>query len=228
MFRFLSIASVALASLLSCPVLRAAPESLPADYKNYEMLDDGFSPDKNYGVMCIKREVLDESEDTKQKVFLVAVAPFHVLTEIPVRNSDLLRGHSTHVIQWTPDGSTVLLIEETKWGPDKVFLVPIHHGQAGKIVDLTAEVEQRVRPDYRRSGMARFNDFYDFIFEDRAGIGDGFALRKDGQVDIDCLCTTDPKHMENASWSVRFHGVWSVAEARMTKTSCKRMKTKTP
>lgn len=228
MIRPLFTASLLLAFLLACPVLHAAPGALPAEYKGHELLDDSFSPDKRYAMMCIKREVLDESEDTKQRLFLVAVAPFRVVAEIPVHNSDLLRGHSTHAVKWMPDSSAVLMIEGIKWGPDKVYLVPIQNGQAGKIVDLTAEVEQRVRPDYKKSGAARYNDAYDFLFADSEEVGDGFALRKDGQAVIDCICTTDPKHMENISWAVRFRGVWNVANARMTKASFKRMKTKTP
>ena len=212
--------------LLTGAVLHASPVALPADYKDYGLLEDSFSPDHQFAMMCIRREVLDQSEDSTQRLFLVAADVFRVVTEIPVHNSDLLRGHSSYAVKWTPDSSAVLVAEGIKWGPDKVYLVPIRRGQPGKIVDLTAEVEQRVRPDYQKFKTERDGRSYDFLFDEDGAAGDGFAWDKDKRVIIDCVCTTNPKQLNEPSWTVRFCGSWDVAKDRMVKASFKHLQRK--
>ena len=185
-----------------------SPEAFPAAYKDDEILADSVSPDGKYGLIFPKRDLVPDMQDPK--LFLVALKPFRVLTEVPRHNSYLYGGHNSYTVAWSKDSSVVLMIENIKWGPDKAFLVPIHDGKPGKITDLTDEVKNLVRPSYKKSRAEPFNESIDFIFEG----DDHWEFNPTGEITVDCTCTTDPKRLDGHSWTMRFQGRWDPAKAR--------------
>ena len=76
-------------------------------------------------------------------------------------------------------------------------------------------MEKQVRPDSERVHAERYNNFFDFIFDDETP--DTWQIR-DGTVIIECTCTTDPKGLEEHSWTAGFKGIWDVAKTVLSST----------
>ncbi len=198
------------------------PADLPAEYKGDKILPSSVSPDGQYGLLFPRADAVADMKHPR--LFLVALKPFRVLVEVPLRDSDLLDSRSYYAVNWAKDSSAVAVIEGSKWGPDRVFVVPIQTGQAGKPVDLTAAVEKIVRPDFLKSKAERYNDYYEFVFdsEDNVTAGEpgsastekGWDMSTPGRVGIFCTCTTDPKGVVKKSWTVRFLGTWDIAQGK--------------
>ncbi len=138
------------------------PEPFPADYKDYQILPFSFSPNQKMALIYVKRSLL-YSLPGCSPLFLAALKPFRVLTEIPLDHSNLAaNAHGYYAVNWAHDSSALVVIEGRKWGPDKVFLVPIRDGKAGLVADLTAEVKKFGTPQklnsfkkVREEGSAR-------------------------------------------------------------------------
>ena len=81
------------------------------------------------------------------RLFLVALKPFRVLTEVPSGADYLTTNHGYFFANWAKDSSAVTVIDGSKWGPDKVILVPMRQRQsaAEKLVNLTDEVRKVVK-----------------------------------------------------------------------------------
>ena len=124
------------------------PEPFPAAYQDDEILSTGVSPDGRYGLIYPKEELSVDVEHPR--LLLVELKPFRVVIEIS-HDTYLEHGHNSYSVTWNKDSSAVLVTANIKWGPEKVFLVPIHDGQAGKIVDLAPLVKALVRPSYKKS-----------------------------------------------------------------------------
>ncbi len=194
----------------------------PRRYEAYQILPFSFSPDGTYAFIYPKRAVVYELDSPE--LLLIAVKPFRLMKELPLYSSLAGNAKSYYAVNWSVDSSAVVFVQGTKWGPEKVFLVPIQAGQAGRPTDLTQEVRKQVTPDFRQSKAARYNDTYDFIFEseDRQVLnewGDTFSEKGwdvvgNGRVMIDCTCTTDPKEIEPHSWTIRFKGIWDIGSRR--------------
>ena len=204
-------------------------DHIPESYKDYLVFRK--SPNKRYGLISLKQSLLNV--DRENHVFLVALEPFRMLTAIPLVGSDLERGHSWHDEFWAKDSSAVLLIEGAKWGPASVFVVPIHGRKAGRPVELTSKIRKMVLSDFKRSKAARYNDYFDFVFDggyfadppwQPVEIDDNWSFNDQGQVVVACVCTTDPKRLAQHSWSVRFDGVWDVAQGKFIQASFVRLK----
>jgi hypothetical protein len=71
-----------------------------------------------------------------------------------------------------------------------------------------------VLPDFKKSKAARYNEYYDFVFEDEDENTAGWKLHENGHVLIDCTCTTDPKELDAHRWAVRFKGTWDIESGR--------------
>lgn len=208
----------------------ASEQPLAAPYRDDRILPGSIAPDGRYGLLYPKEEILDEI-DREDHLLLVALKPFHVLTEISPDIS-LLRAHSSYLVSWAKDSSAVLVNVQAKWGPAKVLVLSIHNGRAGRVVDLAPVVEKLVRPAYKKAKAQRhgktsvepFNNEVDFIFErDYEHLGtpvsaqETWSAEEPGKVIITCFCTNNPKIPDAHTWAVRFDGVWSVVRGKFVR-----------
>jgi hypothetical protein len=195
------------------------PSPFPAKFKDYQILPGTIAPDKRHALIYPKRSLLYQLAD--YGLYLAQLKPFRVVTQIPLEHSNLAgNAHGSYDVDWAKDSSAVVVVEGIKWGPDKVFLVPIRSGNAGKLVDLTAEVRKQLQPDFNAAHADRYNNVFDFIFDDETP---GTWQIKDGTVIIQCMCTTDPKGLEEHAWTATFKGIWDIAKARFLQHEVSRM-----
>lgn len=191
----------------------------PAAYKDYQILPGTVSPDQRYAFIYPKRSRLDEVR--KCGLFLAALKPFAVLSQMPLGGSPLEgNGHGYYAANWAKDSSAAVFIAGRKWGPDKVWVLQLRDGKVARRSDLTAAVRKQVLPDFKKSRAERYNEYCDFIFasEDRWTRVDsgtlaerGWNLDERGHVMIDCTCTTDPNDLVPHHWTVRFKGTWDIS-----------------
>jgi hypothetical protein len=196
-------------------VIPTPPCSFPERFKNYQILPASISPNKQYALIYPKRSVLYDLKE--YSLYLVSLNPFRILTIIPLRWSNLAENaHGWYGVNWSKDSSAVIMIEGSKWGPDKVYLTTVRGGYAGSITDLTEEVISEVKDDFIQSKAVRFNNFHEFIFD---GDSTGWDFINNNQVKIRYECTNDPKDLKEKNlWRVRFEGVWDISKAEfMTK-----------
>jgi hypothetical protein len=207
------------------------PIPFPAAYKDYQILPGTISPDQRYAFIYPKRSRLYELP--KYGLFLAALEPFAVLSQIPIGHSNLAaNAHGYYAATWTKNSSTAIFIAGSKWGPERVWVLPLRGGKVAKRIDLTAAVRQEVLPDFKKSHAERFNEYYDFIFdsEDRQTVVEsetlaerGWDLDDHGHVIIDCTCTTDPKELDPRRWVVQFKGTWGVVRAKFIRKAFTRI-----
>lgn len=96
-------------------------------------------------------------------------------------------------------------------GPEKVWVLQLRDGNIAKETDLTAAVRQQVLPDFKKSHAARYNEYYDFVFDEEREDTAGWKLDDQGHVIIDTMCTTDPKELDAHRWAVCFKGNRDIA-----------------
>jgi len=111
----------------------------------------------------------------------------------------------------------------SRWGPEKVWAVQLRDGNVAKKTDLTAAVRQQVLPDFKKSQAARYNDHYDFVFDEETEDTSGWKLDDQAHVIIDTTCTTDPKELDTRRWAVRFKGTWDIAAGKFLEKSLARI-----
>jgi membrane-associated protease RseP (regulator of RpoE activity) len=211
------------------------PVPFPAAYKDYQILPNTISPDNRYAFIFPKRSRLYDLKE--YGLFLASLQPFHIVSKIPLGNSNLAgNARCYYASHWTKDSSAAVFIAGFKWGPEKVWVLRMRDGKTTKLSDLTAAVRQQVLPDFKKSHAEPYNDYYDFIFdsEDRQTVVDGETLAErgwdlddTGHVIIDCACTTNPKpFFDPHRWAVRFKGVWDIQSGKFTAKEFTRMKPK--
>jgi hypothetical protein len=192
------------------------PEPFPAAYKDYQILPGTVSPNGKLTLIYPKRSVLRDLDDSG--LYLAQLKPFAIIIELPCVN--ITWNHGDYSSEWAKDGTALIFEELSKWGPDRVSLVPVQDGKAGKIVDLAAEVRNKMKPFFTKSHAARFNDDRDYIFDadhpDRWHPGNG-------KVEIDCTCTTDPKSLEPKGWTATFEGTWDIVRGRFLDCKVRRL-----
>lgn len=193
------------------------PTPFPAAYKDYQILPDSFSPDKRYALIYPKRSLLFGLP--KYGLFLAELNPFKVVTEIPLKYSTLTAsGRGYYDLHWANNSSAVVVVEGIKWGAGSVFLVPIHKGVAGKIVDLTDEVRKQVMADFNKVKPPRYNEYFAFIF---VSDHDWWGINDKGQVEIQVTCTTQPKPGPKP-WQGTFKGLWDIDHGKWIRRSFER------
>ncbi len=209
------------------------PAPFPARHHDYQILPRSISPDHQFAFIYPKRSRLYQLP--RIRLYLIALQPFRVLSEIPIHGRSLVaNAHGYCACDWTADSSAAVFVVGTKWGPDQVWLARLHDRELTKLADLTRAVRRHVTPDYEKSHARRFNEFHDFIFQSddqwtvTAG-GEvtsqrGWDLDGAGHVVIDTVCTTDPKEIEPRRWAVRFEGNWEIASGRFTETTLTRIR----
>jgi hypothetical protein len=207
------------------------PSPFPVAYKDYQILPNTMSPDRRFAFIYPKRSRLYELSE--YGLYLAALNPFRILSKIPTGHSNLAaNAHGYYAANWAKDSSATVFIAGRKWGPNKVWVLQLSDGRVAKRSDLTEAVRQELLPDFKKSRAARYNEYYDFIFdsEDRQTVVNsetlaerGWDLDNRGQVTIDCTCTTDPKELRSNRWAVRFKGTWDIASAKFLHKEFTRM-----
>jgi hypothetical protein len=198
------------------------PVPFPAEFKDYQILPDTISPDEKLAFIYPKRSRLYEIE--KYNLFLAALNPFRTLSKIPLGHSNLAQNaRCYYAASWSKNSATTVFVAGSRWGPEKVWVVQLRDGNVAKQTDLTAAVRQQVLPDFKKSHAARYNDYYNFVFEDETEGTAGWKLDDEGHVMIDTTCTTDPKELDAHRWAVRFKGTWDIATAKFVEKSFTRI-----
>jgi hypothetical protein len=198
------------------------PVPFPAELKDYQILPGTISPDQKFAFIYPKRSRLYELE--RYSLLLAVLNPFRTLSKIPLGNSNLAQNARCYfAASWSKDSSTTVFVAGSRWGPEKVWVLQLRDGNLAKKTDLTAAVRQQVLPDFRKSHAARYNDYYDFVFDEETERTAGWKLDGQGHVLVDTTCTTDPKELDPHGWTVRFKGTWDVADAKFLEKSFSRI-----
>jgi sugar lactone lactonase YvrE len=192
---------------------------LPARYANdYLVASSTTSPDKRFAVIYPKfsEEVADTANTSKIKNYLVALQPFVILraleTKWPYFQNE---SHGGLRANWSDDSSVALITLDGKWGPHDIFLVEFRDGKLKQMINILAKAHDLLLPDYRKAKAARYNEYFDFIFESE----DNPICKLDGpeHVRINALATTDPKGGgDERVWEGRLKATWDVAQAKFT------------
>ncbi len=192
-------------------VIPSPPCPFPEQFKNYQILPSSISPDKQYALLYPKR--LEIYQLKEYSLYLISLKPFKILTIVPIYDTNLVENvHGWYEVKWSADSSAVMVIEGSKWGPAKLFLITIRNGYAGSITDLTDEVMKRGLADFWESKCEPFNDWFDILF---SGTHEQSFLNKN-QIKINYKCTNDPKNLKKDTWNVRFEGVWDISKGEFT------------
>jgi hypothetical protein len=102
------------------------------------------------------------------------------------------------------------MIEDIKWGVDKAYVIQIVDGIAHDPLDLTKEIRAELQPYFAKAHAERYNEYFDYIFD--SDYGDDWEINHLGQVLVDCTATTDPKDLDQKSWTYKFTGVWDMGK----------------
>jgi hypothetical protein len=185
------------------------PEAFPQAYKDYQILPGTISPDGKLALIYPKRSVLGTPDKLDGAgLYLAQLKPFAIIVELEYDN--ICFNHGGYDSDWAKDGTAFVFEEMSKWGPDRVSLVPIQNGKAGKILDLTAEVRKKVKPYFSKAHEERYNDYYDYIF-DADETNRWHPIN--GKVEIDVTCTTEPRPAAK-KWTAKFEGTWDIGKGR--------------
>jgi hypothetical protein len=181
--------------------------------KNYLVARATVSPDKKFAVIY---PTADFSESPEAKDYVVALLPFNILR--PLETKWPYFQHESHggiSAEWSDDSSVALITLDGKWGPHDIFLLEFQDGKLSRMTNILAKAHDLLLPDYRKAKPERYNEYFDFIFENE----DNPICELDGvrQVLIDGQATTDPKGIPGTrAWDARFKAVWDIAQAKFT------------
>jgi len=154
---------------------------LPGEYaKNYLILKSSMSRDEKFALIY---PTLEFSESKEAKNFLVALNPFRVLTALPTDSPYFdHKSNSALGAEWSEDGSTVLITLDGKWGPMDVWLVELSGDKLKRMTNLLEKTRELLRPKFRatKPKPERYNDYFEFIFEEEEGGACQFAETRAG------------------------------------------------
>jgi len=196
----------------------------PKPYENCVIYPQSQSPDHKYGFLYPAHSVVFDLD--KVDMFLVTLKPFGIVAQMPDYEGHVALSSSGYFLaNWANDSSAVVMMYGGKWGPESVYLVPIHGGKVGKIVDLTAEIIKLADPNFKKSKAEKFNDELDFLFDDgdHVQIDDqnnlvrdsGWTINARNQVIINCTLASNPKHdPEIKSWAGTVTGLWDITQGK--------------
>src|SRR5437773_7083461 len=201
--------------------IRGEPESdpsagLPAAYaKDYLVAASTLSPDKKLAVMYPKR---DPEEFAEGKNCTVSLRPFAVLGSLDTKWPYFYHeNHAGISAEWSNDNSVALVTIDSKWGPGDIFLLEFADGKLKRTTNLLAKIHAVFLPDYQKVKPQRYNDYFDFIFEEDSESTPVCRLDGNKLVQIDATATTDPKHMAGMrAWDARVRATWDIARAKFT------------
>lgn len=194
---------------------------LPKAYADYLIASNTLSSDKKFAVIYPKVELCQEeakkgSTDRCQD-YLVELQPFQVLTRLETKWPEFQnKNHGGMSASWSKDGSAVLVTLDSKWGPGDILLYEIHDGKLSRSTNLLQKVHDLLLPEYRKAKGARYNDYFDFIFD----TGDEVPLCQfadSTHVRIRGTATTDPKDIAGEkAWDGKVEATWDIPRAGFT------------
>lgn len=189
------------------------PTPFPAAFKNYQILPNTISPNQQYALIYPKKSALYDLPH--HNLYLAALKPFRIIAQIPLNKYTTLAINSNdyYDVNWAKDSSAVDVIEGIKWGPDEVYVIPLHDGHAGKIGALTEAIRRILEPDFHRAKATPYSDTIDFIFVED---DDEFSwkINERGQVIVVTSCESHPNLAGHQNWTATFNGIWDISKRR--------------
>jgi hypothetical protein len=225
-----AIVTILVSLAFASPLLAAEDEAesdssagLPEAYaKNYLVAASTLSPDKRLAVIYPKR---DPEEFPKGKDYIVSLEPFAVVGSLDTKWPYFYhQNHAAISATWSDDSSIALVTIDSKWGPGEIFLLEFADGKLKRATNLLANIHALLLPDYRKVKPQRYNDYFDFIFEDDSESIPVCQLDGTKLVQIEATATTDPKHMAGTrAWDARVRATWDIAQAKFTSQKVTRL-----
>jgi hypothetical protein len=196
---------------------------LPHSYaENYLIARATISPNQKFAVIYPK-----EPPDTfpQGKDLIISLQPFAIVgtleTKWPYFHNE---NHGAIKGAWSRNGSVAMITLEAKWGPQDVFLLEFRDHKLSRTTNLLAKAHNLLVADYRKAEPERYNDFFDFIFEDESESGSSFFLEDAKLVRINAKATTDPKQTAGTrAWDAGIVATWDIAQAKFTSSKVTRL-----
>ena len=217
---------VAMGVVLTAGRLRAeedSSEGLPPAYaKNYLVAKATVSRDEKFAVIY---PTLDFSESKEAKDLFVALKPFKVLAPLPAQEPySQNQSHGGVSADWSEDGNAALVTLDGKWGPRDVFLVELAAEKVKRITNLLDKARELVSPSFRatKPKPERYNDYYEFIFEEEEG--GACAFEGKDLVKVYTKVTNDPKGDTKRPWRMLVDAKWDIAQAKFTSSKITKAK----
>jgi hypothetical protein len=202
---------------------KTSSAGLPEAYaKNYLVAASTLSPDKRLAVMYPKR---DPEEFAEGKDYVVSLRPFAVVGSLDTKWPYFYhKNHAGISATWSGNSSVALVTIDSKWGPGEISLLEFAEGKLKRATNLLAKIHALLLPDYRKVKPQRYNDYFDFIFEDDSESTRVCHLDGTKLVQIDATATTDPNHMAGMRvWDARVRATWDIAQAKFTSQEVMRL-----
>jgi len=193
---------------------------LPAQYADFLIASSTVSPDGKYAVIYPTSELCDDPKpgaDDRCKNYLVALKPFAILTTLATKWPEFKnKSHGGISATWKPDSSAALVTLDSKWGPGDIFLYELHDGTLTRSTNLLKKAHDLLLPDYRQAKSGRYNDYFDFIFENEDDVPICEFTNDRARVRIRGHATTDPKGIDSRIWRGAVEAIWDIAQAKFT------------
>jgi sugar lactone lactonase YvrE len=209
------------------PVAAAETESeekdssagLPEKYaKNYLIASATLSSNKKFAVIYPTEDDVDFPGGAN---YVVALKPFAILGKLATKRPYFKNeSHGGLSAEWSDDNSVAIITLESKWGPGDIFLIEFKDGKVARATNMLAKLHDLLIEDYRKAKAARYNEYYDFIFETE----ETPIYKLEGrQIRFNALATTDPKGVsDDRVWKGRVIATWDIAQGKFTSQKVKR------
>jgi hypothetical protein len=190
----------------------AAPgPKFPAPYSDYQIADASPSPNGKFAVILRDITNGDDNPDEPSKNYFVALSPFHVLARLPTNACFIERTRQGGLgVNWAKDSSAVILVQEGKFGPEKIYVLNLVDGTIAKKTDLYGAMHQAVLPDFKKAGADAFNDNFDFFIDN----DNAWTFNDSNRIVIDCEFTNDPRLSARVSWTGHLTGIWDAKQSK--------------
>jgi sugar lactone lactonase YvrE len=202
------------------PEEKDSSAGLPEKYaKNYLIASGTFSPNKKFAVIYPTQDDVDFPGGAN---YVVSLKPFAILHKLATKRPYFKNeSHGGLSAEWSNDNSVAIVTLESKWGPGDIFLIEFKDGKVARATNMLAKLHDLLVTDYQKAKAARYNEYYDFIFETE----DTPIYKLDGtrQLRFNALATTDPKGVSDEPiWKGRVVATWDIAQGKFTSQKVKR------
>jgi sugar lactone lactonase YvrE len=201
------------------PEEKDSSAGLPENYaKDYLIASATISPNKKFAVIYPTQDDVDFPSGEN---YVVSLKPFAVLHKLATKRPYFKNeSHGGLSAEWSDDNSVAIVTLESKWGPGDIFLIEFKDGKVSRATNMLAKLHDLLVADYRKAKAARYNEYYDFIFETE----DTPIYKLDGrQIRFNALATTDPKGVsDDRVWKGRVAATWDIAQGKFTSQKVKR------
>jgi sugar lactone lactonase YvrE len=202
------------------PEEKDSSAGLPEKYaKNYLIASETLSPNKKFAVIYPTEDDVDFPGGAN---YLVSLKPFAILGKLATKRPYFKNeSHGGLSAEWSDDNSVAIITLESKWGPGDIFLIEFKDGKVARATNMLAKLHDLLVADYQKAKAARYNEYYDFIFEtEDTPI---YKLDGKGQLRFNALATTDPKGVSDERiWKGRAVATWAITQGKFTSQKVKR------